>query len=98
MASIAGYTLRVIAGTDLTSATATAPGDPPDLSLATVLPTGGSSGSQQSLAAYAVLILSALQPATLATALANCDLSGLPTSNPGGGRPWLNGGVLQVGA
>ncbi len=26
------------------------------------------------------------------------DLSGLPTSNPGGGKPWLNGGVLQVGA
>lgn len=29
---------------------------------------------------------------------ANLDLSGLPTSNPGGGKAWLNGGVLQVGA
>jgi len=25
------------------------------------------------------------------------DLSGLPTSDPGSGRPWLNGGVPQVG-
>lgn len=29
---------------------------------------------------------------------ASADLSGLPTSNPGGGKPWLNGGVVQVGA
>ena len=25
------------------------------------------------------------------------DLSGMPTSDPGGGLPWLNGGVMQVG-
>lgn len=25
------------------------------------------------------------------------DLSGLPTSNPGGGKPWLSAGVLHVG-
>jgi len=25
------------------------------------------------------------------------NLSTLPTSDPGGGKPWLNGGVLQVG-
>ncbi len=29
---------------------------------------------------------------------ANLDLATLPTSDPGGGKPWLNGGVLQVGA
>lgn len=33
-----------------------------------------------------------------ATDFANLDLSGLPTSDPGSGKPWLNGGVLQVGA
>lgn len=33
-----------------------------------------------------------------AIAFANVDLSGLPTSDPGGGKPWLNGGVLQVGS
>ena len=26
------------------------------------------------------------------------DLSGAPVSDPGSGKPWLNGGVLQVGA
>lgn len=25
------------------------------------------------------------------------DLSGLPTADPGGGRPWLSGGILRVG-
>jgi len=30
-------------------------------------------------------------------AFASLDLSSLPTSNPGGGKPWLNGGVLQIG-
>jgi len=30
--------------------------------------------------------------------LAALDLSGLPTSNPGGGRLWLSAGVLRVGA
>lgn len=34
----------------------------------------------------------------LLAALAGLDLSGLPTSDPGGGKLWLNGGVLQVGA
>lgn len=33
-----------------------------------------------------------------AAMFAALDLSGLPTSNPGGGKPWLNGGVLMVGA
>lgn len=32
------------------------------------------------------------------TSLAALDLSTLPTFNPGGGKLWLNGGVLQVGA
>lgn len=36
-------------------------------------------------------------PALLATLLATLDLSGLPTSDPGGGKLWLNGGLLQVG-
>jgi hypothetical protein len=25
------------------------------------------------------------------------NLSSLPTADPGSGKPWLNGGVLQVG-
>ncbi len=33
-----------------------------------------------------------------AAAIAALDLSSLPTSDPGGGKVWLNGGVLQVGA
>ena len=37
--------------------------------------------------------------ATVTTvAIAALDFSTLPTSNPGGGKLWLNGGVLQVGA
>lgn len=37
--------------------------------------------------------------AALSTAaFAALDLSTLPTSDPGGGKAWLNGGVLQVGA
>lgn len=31
-------------------------------------------------------------------AFAALDLSGLPTSDPGGGRAWLNGNVLSVGS
>ncbi len=42
------------------------------------------------------LIYSKLGPITAAS-FADLDLSGLPTADPGGGRPWLNGGVLQVG-
>lgn len=42
--------------------------------------------------------LKAAASADFATTFENTDLSGLPTSNPGGGKPWLNGGVLQVGA
>lgn len=30
-------------------------------------------------------------------AFAALDLDNLPTSDPGGGKPWLNGGVVQVG-
>jgi len=33
-----------------------------------------------------------------ATNFAAMDLSTLPTTDPGSGKPWLNGGVLQVGA
>jgi hypothetical protein len=34
----------------------------------------------------------------LTTAMfAALNLSSLPTSDPGSGKPWLNGGVLQVG-
>lgn len=33
-----------------------------------------------------------------AAQFAALDLSTLPTSNPGSGKPWLNGGVVQVGA
>lgn len=40
----------------------------------------------------------ALSGASLNLDFGNANLSGLPTSNPGGGKPWLNGGVLQVGA
>ncbi len=39
-----------------------------------------------------------IDSAWLATLLATADLSGLPTSDPGSGKPWLNGGVLMVGA
>lgn len=40
------------------------------------------------------LLVSALGPGG---AFADLDLSGLPTSDPGNGKPWLNGGVVQVG-
>ena len=33
----------------------------------------------------------------LATDIANLNLSTLPTSDPGGGKPWLNNGFLMVG-
>lgn len=33
-----------------------------------------------------------------AIAFAALDLSGLPTADPGGGKPWLKLGVLTVGA
>lgn len=33
-----------------------------------------------------------------AAQIAALDFSILPTANPGSGRLWLNGGVLQVGA
>lgn len=35
---------------------------------------------------------------TGATALADLDLSGLPVTDPGGGKPWLKAGDLHVGA
>lgn len=44
------------------------------------------------------IILNASSAATLAAILAETNISGLPTSDPGGGKLWLNGGVLQVGA
>lgn len=45
----------------------------------------------------AYLSLTPHLPLTAAN-IANIDFSGLPTADPGGGKPWLNGGVLQVGA
>lgn len=39
-----------------------------------------------------------LNSAITASAFANLNLSNLPTSDPGGGRPWLNGNVLSVGS
>lgn len=36
--------------------------------------------------------------AQLCSMWANCDLSFLPTSDPGHGLPWLSGGVMMVGA
>lgn len=42
--------------------------------------------------------LSATAVSLTPSAFAALDLSTLPTANPGGGKPWLNGGVLQVGA
>lgn len=40
-----------------------------------------------------------IQANTLTTsALAALDLSTLPTSNPGGGKMWLDGSTLRVGA
>lgn len=33
-----------------------------------------------------------------AAQIADLDFSILPTSNPGSGKLWLNGGVVQVGA
>lgn len=38
-------------------------------------------------------VLAAITPALFAA----MDLSELSTSDPGSGKPWLNGGVLQVG-
>lgn len=38
------------------------------------------------------------QAALLSIAIQNLSFSGLPTSDPGGGKLWLNGGVLMVGA
>lgn len=40
-----------------------------------------------------VPITGALTPGNFAA----LNLSSLPTSDPGSGKPWLNGGVLQVG-
>jgi hypothetical protein len=42
--------------------------------------------------------LTPLPVATLLSLFADTDFSTLPTSNPGSGKVWLNGGVLQVGA
>lgn len=55
----------------------------------------------QDVTIYADLIdgatLSPIPLATLLSLFAALDLSSLPTANPGSGKPWLNGGVLQVG-
>ena len=43
--------------------------------------------------------ITATQIATyVLTQFANTDFSGLPTSDPGGGKPWLNSGFLMIGA
>lgn len=36
--------------------------------------------------------------ASLRTLWEALDFSGLPTSDPGGGKPWLNGSVLSIGS
>jgi len=56
-----------------------------------------------SVAALQAGILAALTPAMIATLLTSANLSALPSSDPGGGKPWLNGsvsgkGVVQVGS
>lgn len=48
-------------------------------------------------ASWEILEASALQEHTIADDFAYADLSTLPTADPGGGKPWLNGGVVQVG-
>lgn len=42
--------------------------------------------------------LSATAVSLTETNFAALNLSTLPTSNPGGGLPWLNAGVMTVGA
>lgn len=50
------------------------------------------SGSSMQTAIVAAAV-AAITPAQIAT----LDFSTLPATDPGGGRLWLNGGVLQVG-
>ena len=39
-----------------------------------------------------------LSPDTLSVLYVAADLSGLPSSNPGSGKPWLSDGIVRVGA
>lgn len=43
-------------------------------------------------------VSTAAQAELLRLALADIDWSFLPSSNPGGGKVWLNSGVMQVGS
>jgi hypothetical protein len=51
--------------------------------------------AQSGTAAYAAT--SGTANSVPASAFYNLNLSTLPTSDPGGGQPWSNGGVIQVG-
>lgn len=48
--------------------------------------------------ATTAFVLANAGSAVTAAQIAALNFSSLPTSNPGGGKLWLNGGVLQVGA
>lgn len=76
-----------ITGTDLTTS-----------GVLTTLGTNIGAHDTQAQTLLTALLAITTASASFATLLQNSDLSGFPTSDPGGGKPWLNGGVLQVGA
>jgi hypothetical protein len=66
---------------------------------ATDSPSPASGGNPfAALPTYLTTLFTTAAAAANAAQIAALDFSGLPTSNPGGGKLWLNGGVLQVGA
>lgn len=62
-----------------------------------LLPTLPTSDPAVSTALWADNGLVVFSGSTAASSFAASNLSGLPVADPGGGKPWLNGGVLQVG-
>jgi len=54
------------------------------------------SDHEQHVAIYTAL-LELLGEYVPPTPFADLDLSTLPTTNPGGGKPWLNGHIIQIG-
>jgi len=61
-------------------------------------PEGVTPSTGDNLERTAIKLLSVLNGSTLTAAgFASLDLSLLPTSDPGGGKPWRNGGLMQVG-
>lgn len=100
-----GTVTKIVAGPGLAGGTITAAGT---LSIATMaastllgnptagtaVPTAVAIGANLTLTAGGTLNATGISAASFAA----LDLSTLPTSNPGGGKPWLNGGVMQVGA